>query len=190
MISHERLTPDEYKNKGKGLVIEYGDCSSPFGHCFIATTHRGICKLAFFDTEFEKELIEKELHDEWQHACITHHEANIKWWAATIFTPRKEGKKPLQLLLKGSPFQIKVWEALLSIPENHLVAYREVARAIDNPKAVRAVATAIAQNNIAYLIPCHRVIRQNGDMGQYRWDKYRKQMLIAWEAALPNLRID
>ena len=106
----------------------------------------------------------------------------IESLANTIFIEHKDKKKPLKLLLKGSLFQLKVWEALLSIPEGDLVTYQNIADYIKSPKAVRAAASAIAKNNIAYLIPCHRVINQNGDFGQYRWNKYRKLAMIAWEA--------
>lgn len=186
MITCEGITPGEYKNLGKGLTIQYGTCDTPFGQCFIATTHRGICKLAFFDTNTQYKELEKEFHSEWSNAHITKDQTQIESLAKILFATKKTNKQSLKLLLKGSPFQLKVWEALLSIPEGGLVSYQEVATSIQSPTAVRAVATAIARNHIAYLIPCHRVIRQNGDFGQYRWNQYRKQALIAWEACNVN----
>ena len=186
MVNYEGMTPGEYKNLGKGLTIYYGSCASPFGQCFIATTNRGVCKLAFFDTKIEQIMLEKELCCEWEKALIVSDETKIKSLAQFIFSTKKDWKKPLRLLLKGSHFQLKVWEALLSIPESHLASYQTIASSIEKPTAVRAVASAVAKNRIAYLIPCHRIIKQNGDFGQYRWNKYRKQALIAWEACMQN----
>lgn len=182
MIQCEAMTPGEYKNIGKGLNITYGCGSSPFGSCFIAVTNRGICQLAFFDSDEEYKMLEENLHLEWGKAKIVKEDKIIAPYLITIFGSQ-EKRKPLKLLLKGSPFQLKVWEALLSIPEGDLVTYQEIATAIEKPTAVRATASAIARNHIAYLIPCHRVIRQNGEFGQYRWHKERKQAMIGWESA-------
>ena len=180
MIQCEGMTPGEYKNTGKGLTLTYGVGSSPFGSCFIAVTPRGICRLAFFDTDEDYQQLEKSLYLEWGNANITQDNNKITPYLTTIFGP-KDHSKPLRLLLKGSSFQLKVWEALLSIPAGDLVTYQAIATTIEQPTAVRATASAIARNNIAYLIPCHRVIRQNGDFGQYRWQAERKQAMIAWE---------
>lgn len=182
IINWEGMTPGEYKSLGKGLTIYYEVFPSPFGLCFIATTDRGICKLCFFDTEVERKILEKQLHDEWINAFIIKDKTKTEPVVNSIFSADQENKQSLKLLLKGSKFQIKVWEALLSIPESQLTTYHDVAAAIGNPKAVRATATAIAKNNIAYLIPCHRVIRQTGEFGQYRWNEDRKKALILWEA--------
>jgi AraC family transcriptional regulator of adaptative response/methylated-DNA-[protein]-cysteine methyltransferase len=184
MIQCEERNPGEGKNVGEALLIEYGHSYSPFGHCFLATTHSGICKLAFFDSDPEAELIKNELREEWQNAVLKKNDEKIASLAAIIFAEKKEAKRPLKLFLKGSPFQLKVWEALLSIPETGTITYEQVALAIKNPKAIRAAASAVAKNNIAYLIPCHRVIRKNGDSGKYRWNEQRKKALLAWEASL------
>lgn len=179
MIQCEGMTPGEYKNLGKGITIYYGTGATPLGSCFIATTNRGICMLAFFDNDNERKNIKETLYNQWSNALIINNNTKIKPFLKTIFEARNK-KRPLKLFLKGSPFQLKVWEALLSIPEG--ATYQQIANSIEKPTAVRAVASAIAKNNIAYIIPCHRVIRQNGDFGQYRWRKERKQTLIAWEA--------
>lgn len=189
MVSCENLTPSECKKKGEGLVIHYGSYHSPFGQCVIATTHRWICKLAFFDTHEQHISIETALHAEWPKATITKNDQHIRLLADTIFIAA-EKSSPLKILLKGSPFQLKVWQALLSIPKGELKSYQDIAFAIEKPTATRAVASAIAKNNIAYLIPCHRVIKQNGDFGQYRWNSHRKQALITWETGRHKLKVN
>lgn len=180
LIHCEGITPGEYKSAGKGLSIIYGHGVSSFGSCFIAVTNRGICQLAFYDNDNEYNILEAQLYSEWGRAEILKDNQKIAAYITAIFGP-KENRKPLKLLLKGSPFQIKVWEALLSIPEGDIASYQDIATSIGKPTAVRATASAIARNNIAYLIPCHRVIRQNGCFGQYRWHCERKQAMIAWE---------
>lgn len=185
MIHWEHSTSNEYKNSGKELVLTYGFGQSPFGHCFIAVTNRGICQLAFFDNDHEYSVLENDLHLQWNHAEIIQNNEMIEPYLTTIFG-FDEIKKPLTLLLKGTPFQLKVWEALLSIPVGALISYQDIANSIEKPNAVRATASAIAKNNVAYLIPCHRVIRQNGDYGEYRWNRERKVAMIAWENAQPT----
>jgi AraC family transcriptional regulator of adaptative response/methylated-DNA-[protein]-cysteine methyltransferase len=181
MISCEAMTPGEYKRGGAGLRIRYGVHPSPFGHCLIAATERGICKLTFADGPDDIARQERELHAEWRAAAISRDDESTAALAGAVFGPASHSS--LELLLKGSPFQLKVWEALLSIPEGRLASYQQVADMIGRPAAVRAVASAIGRNDIAYLIPCHRVIRSNGEFSQYRWGSERKQALIGWEAA-------
>ncbi|MGI9342114.1 MAG: methylated-DNA--[protein]-cysteine S-methyltransferase [Gammaproteobacteria bacterium] len=181
MISCEAMTPGEYKRGGAGLHVRYGVHPSPFGYCLIAATERGICKLAFSDEPGELVAQESELRAQWFAAEIARDDAATEGLADTIFGGSGSGS--LDLLLKGSPFQLKVWEALLAIPEARLASYQQVADMIGQPAAVRAVASAIGRNDIAYLIPCHRVIRSNGEFSKYRWGAERKQALIGWEAA-------
>lgn len=181
MITCEGMTPGEYKTQGRGLRIRYGIYPTPFGRCLIAGTDRGICKLAFFDSDTEGAVLERELHDEWPAADISRDDDTTAPLVDTVFGATASGS--LQVLLRGSPFQMRVWEALLSIPEGRLASYQQVAQLVDRPSSVRAVASAIARNDIAYLIPCHRVIRSNGDFSQYRWGRDRKQAIIGWEAA-------
>ncbi|MDX1902322.1 MAG: MGMT family protein [Gammaproteobacteria bacterium] len=144
----------------------------------MVATEEGICRLAFFDTQAEYEIFENELSCEYQNAEICFNNEKIAMLGKMIFS---KDKKDIQLVLRGTPFQIKVWQALQSIPEGSLCSYQAVADSIHQPKAVRAVASAIAKNNIAFLIPCHRVIRSDGSIGQYRWGSVRKQAMIAWE---------
>lgn len=182
MLNWESMTPGEYKQQGKGLTIYYGCHPSPFGQCFIASTHRGVCKLAFFDNENERKELEAQLRQDWCQADIQFAPGTSGQFADQIFGAAKD-KTPLKLLLKGSKFQLKVWEALLAIPEGKILSYQQVAGMIGSPSSVRAVASAIARNNIGYLIPCHRVIRATGEFSNYRWGKTRKQAMLGWEAS-------
>ena len=181
MISCEGMTPGEYRSRGRGLQIAYGIQPTPFGRCLIAVTDRGICKLAFFDSEAERAAIEQELTDEWSAATVRKDQDRTRAVAETMFG--ESNARSLHLLLRGSPFQLQVWEALLSIPEGRLASYQQIAGRIGRPTAVRSVASAIAKNDIGYLIPCHRVIRKNGEFSRYRWGSDRKTAMIGWEAA-------
>lgn len=179
MLTHMKVTPGEYRRRGEGLLIHYGVHSSPFGYCLIAQTARGVCDLAFFDQPEQEAQHLQRLQDEWSAATLVADTEKTLGSFQQIF---RGGRGHLALHLKGSPFQLSVWEALLRIPEGAWVSYQQVAAAVEKPKAVRAVASAIARNPIAYLIPCHRVIRASGVINQYRWGPERKQALLAWEA--------
>jgi AraC family transcriptional regulator, regulatory protein of adaptative response / methylated-DNA-[protein]-cysteine methyltransferase len=182
-VNIEGMTPATYKLKGKDLEISYGVHPSPFGEVLIATTERGICKISFMES-IEIEPVEDtlaELKEEWGNAQITHEPDKTAIIAQQIFESKTIN--PLKVLLKGTPFQLKVWEALLKIPSGCLVSYSHISQNIEMPTAMRAVGTAIGQNPIAYLIPCHRVIKQSGILGKYRWGDIRKQTMIAWEAS-------
>jgi AraC family transcriptional regulator of adaptative response/methylated-DNA-[protein]-cysteine methyltransferase len=181
-VTYEAMTPGEIKLRGKGLEIIYGFHITPFGDCMIAITERGICKLVFLQNNQNKAV--EELKMEWENAVFLENETITKVYVNSIF-PEDIAlpQKPLSLLLKGTNFQIKVWEALLRIPSGQLSYYEEIANSIQNPEAVRAVGTAIASNPIAYLIPCHRVIKKMGDFGEYRWGSIRKKAILGWEAS-------
>ena len=180
-ITYESVTPGEYKSQGKGLEIQYGVQDSPFGFCLIATTHRGICKLSFFDNKNASTGAINELEREWAGATVSENQPASAEIADTIFGNYNNQEGSMRLLLKGSPFQLKVWEALLSIPEGEIWSYQKVAQALGKPSGVRAVASAIAKNNVGYLIPCHRVIRSTGALSNYRWGVERKAAMIARE---------
>ncbi len=182
MLTCEGVTPGEYRTRGKGVAIAYGIHPSPFGQCFIATTQRGVCKLAFFDESSEREQLERELRAEWSEAKVQRDDRATEEVAHTAFPPSLVERAPLHLLLKGTPFQLRVWEALLAIPPGEVVSYQRVATSIGAPSATRAVASAIAKNHIAHLIPCHRVIRKDGGVGGYRWGEVRKRAILAREA--------
>lgn len=183
-ITIEGMTPGEYKALGAGLEIRYGQFETLFGTCFIAATERGLCTLSFCASE----TILPQLAHEWPHALLLEDKDFVRAYHERIFK-RGQGTSELKLFLKGTPFRLKVWSALLSIPEGLLISYSDLARRVDQPKAVRAVASAVASNSVAYLIPCHRVIRKLGGLGGYRWGIPRKLALIGWEQAVSELQM-
>ncbi|RLT90901.1 MAG: methylated-DNA--[protein]-cysteine S-methyltransferase [Ketobacter sp. GenoA1] len=195
LLSCEGVTPGQVRQLGAGLNIVYGRIDTPFGEALLALTGKGICKLGFCDDDGAFEQLLLELHQEWPRATISQDQdqgqvsaVGGRVFASCLGTLRGQSVKSaaqlprLGLLMKGSPFQLKVWEALLAIPEGQIRTYQQVADAIEEPTAVRAVASAIARNPIGYLIPCHRVIRSTGEFSQYRWGPTRKQAMIGWEA--------
>lgn len=180
-VTYEAMTPAEYKRKGEGLTIQYGTHETPFGYAFIATTSRGILELTFLSEEQSiYELI--RLKNEFPKAEFVENQDITSIFISQIFV-ESIGKKPLMMLLRGTNFQIKVWEALLKIPSGRMACYEDVAKLINKPTAQRAVGSAIGANNIAYLIPCHRVIQKVGTTGNYRWGAYRKKAILGWEGA-------
>lgn len=181
-INIESVTPGEYKSKGKGIQISYGYHPSFFGLCFLAITHRGICGLSFHNSNDDTAGL-KLLKKNWPEAKIEYHPDETEKLFNKIFPKKREQQSsPINLLLKGTNFQIKVWEALLQIPEGFLFSYQDIAKLIQQPKALRAVGNAIGNNPIAYIIPCHRVIKKMGNFGEYHWGSVRKKMIIGWEA--------
>ncbi len=189
MLHCEGMTPGEYRQGGRGLRIRYGAAASPFGDCLLAETGRGVCKLAFFDRAEEFAALEAELRAEWPAAIIVRDDAAVTATAALAFPAPGGRGQPLKLLLRGSAFQLKVWEALLAIPSGEIRSYQQVAAGLGEPAAIRAVASAIARNSIGYLIPCHRVIRASGEFSRYRWGCERKQAMIAREAGTAGVEV-
>lgn len=185
-VNTEAVTPGEYKSGGAGLVIRYGIHPSPFGKCLIATTERGICNLSFVDASEGKAI--DNLVAGWPRAEMIEDYKTTAPLVTRIFSdvstrlnPGLGTGTPLKLHLRGTNFQIKVWEALLSIPIGAVTTYEHLAQQIGNPKAVRAVGSAVGHNPIAYLIPCHRVIRKSGDFGNYLYGSARKKVILARE---------
>ncbi len=178
LINTEAVTPGEYKSAGKGLTISYGRHPSPFGDCLIATTARGICRLSFLNDDFTAGL--RDLQQAWPNAELQRAEKLTAPLAAQIFS-RTMQVKPLPLLLRGSNFQLKVWQALLQIPPGAITTYGYLAEKLNHPGASRAVGSAIGQNPIGYLIPCHRVLRGDGNPGGYRWGIDRKLTILGCE---------
>jgi AraC family transcriptional regulator, regulatory protein of adaptative response / methylated-DNA-[protein]-cysteine methyltransferase len=179
----EAMTPAEFRNGGSTLDIYYGVHPTPFGDCLLAATERGVCKLEFVN-EATKDLEINQLQTIWHNARLVENQALTATYVAQIFrTPQyKSAEKPkIHLLVSGTNFQVKVWEALLRIPFGGLTTYQKIADAIGSPKAVRAVGTAVGKNPIAYLIPCHRVIRKEGILGQYHWGEVRKKAIVGFE---------
>jgi AraC family transcriptional regulator of adaptative response/methylated-DNA-[protein]-cysteine methyltransferase len=179
-IKCEAMSPGEYKQKGKGLTIEYGFHSSPFGECFLAVSERGVCALHFIDGK-EPSSVMSDFRKTWPNAALAENSSKTKGYIERIFG-RSKSKTAVTVLCKGTNFQIKVWEALLRIPPGAVVSYQTLAKWVDCPKAPRAVGSAIGRNAIAYLIPCHRVIQTGGRLGGYRWGLARKRAMLAKEA--------
>ncbi|MCA9899416.1 MAG: methylated-DNA--[protein]-cysteine S-methyltransferase [Anaerolineales bacterium] len=182
-VTHEAITPGEFKQKGAGLTIQYGFHTSPFGNCLIALTERGICGLQFV-ADGDRAATLAELKASWPQAEFVEDNGATRPFINPIFNLSEGEERPsLPLYLKGTNFQIQVWQALLKIPVGTAVSYGTVAQLIGNPKASRAVGSATGSNPIGYLIPCHRVIRQAGNLGDYRWGSSRKKAILGWEAA-------
>lgn len=181
MVACEALTPGEVGALGEGLTIQFGFAATPLGEIIAGVTARGLCHLSFVEQDAQNRA-EIALRDEWPNAAFERDDEAVRGLAARVFGTLTDSK-PLSILLRGTNFQIKVWEALLRIPIGRLVSYSDLAARSGVPQAARAVGTAIARNRIAVLVPCHRVIRESGEIGQYRWGGERKLALIAWEAA-------
>lgn len=179
-IRIEGMTPGEYKNGGAQLDIHYSFAETPFGNIIVASTHKGICYLAFAE---EQEPALQELHKQFPNARFQQITDRFQQNALFIFTQDWSRMDEIKLHLKGTPFQLKVWEALLKIPMGNLTTYSALAHSLNHPRAGRAVGTAIGDNPVAFLIPCHRVIRTSGGLGGYHWGFTRKTAIIGWEAA-------
>lgn len=187
----EAMTPGEYKRLGQGVTISYGLYDTPFGRCLLATTEKGICALRFVaapDPEAQVGLSEQvalgELMAEWPQATFVEDELETGAVAEQIFSPNREtDRRPFHLLLKGTNFQVQVWQALLAIPPGDMVSYQDVAEHVGRPTATRAIAGAVAKNPVGYLIPCHRVINKSGRYHGYRWGSARKRAILGWEAS-------
>jgi AraC family transcriptional regulator of adaptative response/methylated-DNA-[protein]-cysteine methyltransferase len=179
-VTCEAVTPGEFKHKGEGLQIAYGIHPSPFGECLLAVTGRGICSLMFVQDSDREATLAAFRHD-WRAAILYEDPDRTRLLLEQIFSDPSGVSLPLHLL--GTNFQIKVWEALMRIPPGALTTYTAVAQSIDRPTAARAVSNAVAHNPIAYIIPCHRVIRESGEMGGYRYGIPRKRAMLAWETA-------
>jgi AraC family transcriptional regulator of adaptative response/methylated-DNA-[protein]-cysteine methyltransferase len=187
-VTLEGASPGEIKTGGAGWTLTAGLAESPFGKCLIAQGARGICFLAFAEKGGEKKAW-AELEKEWPRAEVKRDDAVAQRLAAEIFVePGRNGRQPeqretLRAWVKATPFQARVWRALMQVPEGTLVTYGDLAEAIGQPGASRAVGSAVGANPVAYLIPCHRVIRTTGVVGDYRWGAERKQALVGWETA-------
>jgi AraC family transcriptional regulator of adaptative response/methylated-DNA-[protein]-cysteine methyltransferase len=179
-INIEGMTPGEYKNGGAALAINYSFAESPFGNILVASTQKGICHMSFADDE-QKAF--QELQHQFPNAAYRQMVDLIQQNALYIFTHDWSKLDQIKLHLKGTEFQLKVWEALLKIPVGGLSTYKTIASEIEHPNAMRAVGSAIGNNPIAFIIPCHRVIQSTGTIGNYHWGATRKTAIIGWEAA-------
>ncbi len=183
----EAVTPQEYKLKGSGIHIHYGFHYTIFGLVLIGVTERGICWLSFISTDEDPKFELEKMKEHW-HNSVFHQDQEITTkFVETIFSDhRTEPQSKLHVFVKGTNFQVKVWEALLRLPMGNVTTYQGIAEQIQNPKAMQAVGSAVGSNHIAYLIPCHRVIRKDGILGEYRWESTRKKSIIGWEMAKTN----
>jgi AraC family transcriptional regulator, regulatory protein of adaptative response / methylated-DNA-[protein]-cysteine methyltransferase len=179
VMAIEAVTPAEVRSDCANLEIRYGVHSSPFGDCLLATTARGICELAFLDDGPPEEAIQA-LRARWPGADVAPEPASTQTLVDSVF--HGTGERPLTVLLHGTTFQIQVWRALLEIPTGSTTTYGDLARSIGREGSARAVGGAVGDNRIGYLIPCHRVIRSTGAIGDYRWGTHRKRMMLAREA--------
>lgn len=179
-VNIEGMTPGEYKNGGENLTINYSFAESPFGEILIASTEKGICCMEFADNQTDAF---NSLQKKFPRARYTQMVDETQQNALFILTRDWSRLKEIKLHLKGTDFQLKVWETLLKIPAGGLTTYGDVASQINNPRACRAVGTAVGENPVAFLIPCHRVIRTTGELGKYHWGEIRKTAIIGWEAA-------
>lgn len=184
-VSTEAVTPGEFKTYGEGLHIKYGIHPSPFGTCFIAQTARGICALDFIDAKKSGDAV-SDFKLRWKNALILEDGHETGAAVRSIFDSKNRRDKSLKVLMRGTNFQLKVWEALLKIPPGFIVSYEDIAELLGKPKSTRAVANAVASNPVAYLIPCHRVIRKMGVVSDYRWGAERKMAILGWESSRSN----
>jgi AraC family transcriptional regulator of adaptative response/methylated-DNA-[protein]-cysteine methyltransferase len=180
MVGILEMTPDEHRNGGAFLSIHYHFAESPFGSVLVASTWKGVCYMAFYDGEKEEAMLELKKH--YPNAKYFQYLDNMQQTALFLFTQEWSRLNRIKLHVRGTPFQLQVWEVLLNIPVGALYSYSKIAERINNGKAYRAVGSAIGSNPVAFLIPCHRVIKSSGDYGNYHWGKTRKIAMIEWEA--------
>lgn len=168
---------DEARARGAGMTIRAGITESPFGHCLIGDSPRGICCLSFFDAA-DKKSATAELHDVWPHADLLWDPSHARKLAADVF----ESAQGMNVHVAGTEFQLRVWRELMRIPMGGTISYGELAAIVGNPRAARATGSAVGANPVSFLIPCHRVILGNGDIGHYHWGVDRKRAILEWEA--------
>jgi AraC family transcriptional regulator of adaptative response/methylated-DNA-[protein]-cysteine methyltransferase len=183
IVRCEALTPGQARAAGGGVAIRYGFHASPFGTCLIAATERGICALEFVRADPDQTLL--ELRGKWSNAEFREDSRATEVLARRVFSFSGEHEPaPVHMYVRGTNFQIQVWQALLKIPLGRMVSYRDVARHIGLPRASRAVGRAVGRNPIPFLIPCHRVIRSSGELGDYSAGRERKRAILGWEFAM------
>lgn len=174
-VDLEAMTPGEFKNGGAELIIHYSLHDSVFGKYVVASTCKGVCNILFYDTEDPTEL----LRERWPQATLIYEAVSLQQPVVDFF--KRESPEKIKLHVKGTNFQVKIWEALLKVPEGALMSYGTIAKHIGDPKASRAVGTAIGANPIGYLIPCHRAIKATGHLGKYHWGDTRKKVMVGCE---------
>lgn len=183
-IDHEAMTPGDFKRRGEGLDIAYGFHDTPFGEALILATDRGVAGLAFVDEDKGQSRAEAlaDMTSRWPRAQFVEAPERTAAHATRIFNPAKwSAEQPVRLVLIGTDFEIRVWQALLRIPMGRAVTYADIARHLGHPTASRAVGSAVGRNPISFVVPCHRVLRGDGQLGGYHWGLTRKRALIGWE---------
>jgi AraC family transcriptional regulator, regulatory protein of adaptative response / methylated-DNA-[protein]-cysteine methyltransferase len=179
-VTLEAASPGEMKNGGAGIEIDYGFAETPFGEALIAETKRGVCHLSFVDQG--RNAAHEVLKSQWPNAKVRRNDARIAQLADKIFNDRGEtSNRRLRAFIRGTEFQLRVWRALLQVQAGSLTTYGRLAEAVGQMRAARAVGSAVGANPIAFIIPCHRVIRETGALGHYHWDPVRKRAIIGWE---------
>ena len=183
-VTLEATSPGEMKSGGAGMEIDYGFAQTPFGEALIAETKRGICHLSFVNGQ-GRNGARNLLASQWPNAKLNRNDARIAEFSATVFTQPSDNRsrRPLRAFVRGTPFQLRVWRALLRVPTGSLTTYGRLAEAIGQSKAARAVGSAVGANPISFIIPCHRVIRETGALGNYGGGRIRKQVMVGWELA-------
>jgi AraC family transcriptional regulator, regulatory protein of adaptative response / methylated-DNA-[protein]-cysteine methyltransferase len=181
-VTHEAMSPGDFKTRGGGLTIRYGFHPSPFGTALIMTTERGICGLAFANEEGEDAAL-ADMTRRWPNAVYVCDDASVAGAAALVFDPsRWNAERPLRIVLIGTDFQIKVWQSLLDVPMGKATTYGTIAQKIGAPKASRAVGAAVGANPISFVVPCHRAVGATGALTGYHWGLTRKRAMLGWEA--------
>ena len=181
-VQLEAASPGEFKAGGAGMEIRYSVIGGPFGDAFIAVTPRGICKLSFLsNNNIEQQIV--DLNAQWPAAKLVNQASETTRMVEALFAGKQTINGPLSLYVKGTNFQINVWRALLQIEPGCISSYVQVAAAVGKPRAYRAVGTAIGSNQVAFFIPCHRVLQQSGQIGGYLWGETRKHAIHAWKSA-------
>lgn len=182
-VDHEAMTPGDFKRRGAGLEIDYGFHGSPFGLALIMATARGVSGVAFADNDRERDQVFADMRSRWPKADYRHNPKKTAQYARRIFDPGTwRQDRPLKIVLIGTDFEIRVWQSLLNVPMGRAVTYSDIASHVCTPRAARAVGSAVGRNPISFVVPCHRVLRKDGNLGGYHWGVTRKQAIIGWEA--------
>jgi AraC family transcriptional regulator of adaptative response/methylated-DNA-[protein]-cysteine methyltransferase len=182
-VTHEGMSPGEYKARGRGLEIRWGWHASPFGAALVMATSRGLAGLAFADPGEEERVAEADMTGRWPEATFLRDEARTAEIARRVFDPQRwSAETPLRVHLIGTDFEIRVWETLLRIPMGRATTYSDIAAALGRPTACRAVGTAVGKNPVSFVVPCHRVLGKGGSLCGYHWGLTRKQAILGWEA--------
>lgn len=190
-VTHEAMTPGEFKRLGAGIEIKFGFHDSPFGLALLMVTDRGICGLGFCDDTREQDGLLNDMMSRWPDATYQHDQIGTANVIQQIFAPQDlSSAQPIKIILIGSDFEIRIWETLLKVPAGRAITYSDLAEHIGNPNAHRAVGSAVGRNPISFVVPCHRVLRKDASLGGYHWGITRKQAILGWEAGKLRTEVD